>query len=385
METWREELYHSATFTGGNWRNELRHFGIFGQKHGLRRFQNYDGSLTPEGRKRYGVGDPRKPKDEADVDREAHAAAKKAGLDQGDNYKIYARAQAGDKEAQKIIDQWERKPKASDRQINEAGNIVRNTMYNKDPSRQIFRILGADEKKVDEAEEMCKEWLDAAKENTKVYNEMFKELERNKGTRHYYEAVSEIASDAKYYGGFDKMTLRKISDASFMGIFEDGQQSPINAKSMYAYKNGLAEKCYELDSKYNDAHKKLTENVKAKLNEGLERVGATEYTNQSGAKRSLADALTMHMYNKYDDDWESTKGNYLLGEAAHSKSFDATDKKCIEKAENFAKNLKNNNDENTWYLLAEASENLGMDDIRAEDLTSSDWKKLNEEISRLRR
>ena len=33
--------------------NELYHHGIKGQKWGVRRFQNPDGSLTPAGRKRY--------------------------------------------------------------------------------------------------------------------------------------------------------------------------------------------------------------------------------------------------------------------------------------------------------------------------------------------
>ena len=32
-------------------RNELQHHGILGQKWGVRRFQNKDGSLTPEGKK----------------------------------------------------------------------------------------------------------------------------------------------------------------------------------------------------------------------------------------------------------------------------------------------------------------------------------------------
>ena len=36
--------------------SELRHHGIKGQKWGVRRFQNADGSLTSAGRKRYGEG-----------------------------------------------------------------------------------------------------------------------------------------------------------------------------------------------------------------------------------------------------------------------------------------------------------------------------------------
>lgn len=37
--------------------NALWHFGIKGQKWGLRRFQEADGSLTAQGRERYGVGE----------------------------------------------------------------------------------------------------------------------------------------------------------------------------------------------------------------------------------------------------------------------------------------------------------------------------------------
>lgn len=38
----------------------LAHHGIKGQKWGVRRYQNADGSLTAEGRKRKGLGEPRK-------------------------------------------------------------------------------------------------------------------------------------------------------------------------------------------------------------------------------------------------------------------------------------------------------------------------------------
>lgn len=42
--------------------DELYQSGILGMKHGLRRFQYKDGSLTPAGRERYGVGQKRKSK-----------------------------------------------------------------------------------------------------------------------------------------------------------------------------------------------------------------------------------------------------------------------------------------------------------------------------------
>lgn len=38
---------------------ELYHHGIKGQRWGVRRYQNTDGSLTSKGRTRYDVGDPK--------------------------------------------------------------------------------------------------------------------------------------------------------------------------------------------------------------------------------------------------------------------------------------------------------------------------------------
>lgn len=45
MEAWKEELYC----------NELYHHGILGQKWGIRRYQNSDGSYTNEGLRRYNI------------------------------------------------------------------------------------------------------------------------------------------------------------------------------------------------------------------------------------------------------------------------------------------------------------------------------------------
>ena len=56
----------------------LAHYGIKGQKWGIRRFQNADGTLTEDGRKHYGVGDPREKSSKGLTDSQK-AALKKVG------------------------------------------------------------------------------------------------------------------------------------------------------------------------------------------------------------------------------------------------------------------------------------------------------------------
>lgn len=63
---------------------ELRHHGVKGMKWGVRRYQNKDGSLTPDGLKRY-----RKEYDDIKLTQNLHARAKtvnRTGISAVDNY-----------------------------------------------------------------------------------------------------------------------------------------------------------------------------------------------------------------------------------------------------------------------------------------------------------
>lgn len=71
------------------------HYGVKGQVHGQRRWQNPDGTLTPEGREHYGVGEAREPKESDESDKRF------AGLDDiiergfGDSLKVTGKRHLG--------------------------------------------------------------------------------------------------------------------------------------------------------------------------------------------------------------------------------------------------------------------------------------------------
>ena len=87
--------------------SDLRHHGIKGQKWGVRRFQNKDGSLTPNGKKRYGTDDF---KDALDKVNKADSLIKTAKKFQEErDHKVYTDkiktdlSKMSDKELQQVV------------------------------------------------------------------------------------------------------------------------------------------------------------------------------------------------------------------------------------------------------------------------------------------
>lgn len=299
----------------------LAHHGILGQKWGVRRYQNSDGTLTEAGKKRY------------------------------------------TKKAQDIISKAKR---------------------NEDVSAKVFDAIGADKKYLKRANNILAEEKEYQKEITKETDEMFKELE-SKDKIHFYEAASELAEHAEYFGAngkVEEMTVGDMGSVGFYGVLDDGQQGTINAYSMYALEHNLGTRIDKLHKDSVEHEKNSITNAKDCLktafkNVGLDELPAYKDIENYSAAGKLISQLREAKYDAYD-------GQYRLADASYASRMTEKDKDNTIKASKYVSKIKNSNNENTWWYVSEAAENLGMDSVKLKNMTQADWNKLNAEIADLR-
>ena len=316
----------------------LAHWGIKGQKWGVRRFQNPDGSLTPEGKARYGR-----------------------------------------------INQKTAQPK-----IHKIFNTVK---YNEDPSKKVFSELHADPKYLKQAEDVWKKDLNVQKEVTKEVNNMFAGL-RSSENLHVYEAAAEIAAAAQYARDtntwfkpdVDDFTLVDVAQLGFHAVLEDGQQSDINPYSMYVAKNNLQKQVVNLGRRAVDSVHDSQKEAESIISKGLSEVNAdnlTVYPKNPNYKLPNRLALDIR-YRLEKKHLEDTSGRWYLGMAERASTITKEDKRNIDKAERYVRKLDKATDQNTWWYVAEAAENLGMNSTTLKNMSQSDWDRINAEIRKLR-
>lgn len=311
----------------------LEHHGILGQKWGIRRFQNRDGSLTAEGRKRYQV----------------NANKVQPGIHK----------------------------------------FIRDASFDTDPSDKVFKYLGADKKYLDEAHKVMDEYTAENRQLTQEVNTMFKRL-RSSENIHIYEAASELVDHVDYFanGDIDNMTLEGLGQLTFHGVWGDGQQGDVNAYSMYASEKHLEDGVDKLVRRDSEISNKARTRTRELIETGLSEVGAEQLTASSkNSNYKLSSALAEHMMNAAErrDNWESRSGGWYANDADSASRFTPEIKKNIAKAKNYVLKFNNASDQNTWWYVSQAAENLGMTSTQLKNMTQSDWDRINQEISQLRK
>ena len=258
-------------------------------------------------------------------------------------------------------------------------NTYSKSKYDDDISDDIFGIIKANKTKLKEAKSIINDSVKTRDKIADEFNNIFAPLENNKNTLTYYEAVSEIADSNNR---IDDFTLDDMAQATWMGVWEDGQQGYCNAYSLYAYDNGYGGTVDAMRDYANNVEKNAKKSASQIIQQAFDEVGGQKLTVNSNSNYSLSEALA----NRIDKHMLSENTDMTLYMLDNSvPNFDSNTKKAINSAEKWVSKVNDNSSENTWYLFNTAVQNLGMSNIKCNDMTDSDWKKINDEILRMKR
>lgn len=325
----KTELYHSFSDEDIS---VLKHHGILGMKWGVRRYQNEDGTLTEEGKRRYGAG-ARNPKN-----------------------------------------------------VEKARNIYLNSRYNEDVSDKVLEAVNADTSSLNKVRDDIKVAYDERIKQVDKFDKLYSELKNDKNVYTKYCVESELAT-----GGVspDKMTLEDMGWSSYMALFEDGQQGIVNAYSLYNYDHGLQKKTSDIYNKISSIDRNIKDSASKIIQSELDKVGGENLTTNKNNNYKLSEALVRRMMidreSIADKEGIDTTGYYWCEEANNVDGFTDGIKNDIKSAKKYISKIKNNDKESTWWVFNEAVRNLGLDQNTLSNLSDSDWNKINEEIANLKK
>lgn len=301
-------------------------------KWGIRRYQNEDGSLTEEGKRRYGAGNPKN--------------------------------------------------------VKKARDIYMNSGVYKDVANEVFESLNADTSSLDKVRNDIKTAFVEKKKTMDEFRDTYSELLNNEKTYTKYCVESDLAEFGNFGKKVDDQTLESMQWAAYLALFEDGQQGMINAYSLYNYDNGLQDKTSKLYTKIVSADDEIIDSASKIIQNELDKVGGNNLTTRDGGTFKLSEGLARQMLNSYantkSDDGFYEIGDYLCVQADEADTFNDEQKQAIKSAKKYVSKVKNNDEASTWWVFREAVENLGLDQNTLSDLSDSDWNKINEEIANIK-
>lgn len=309
--------------------DELKHHGIQGQKWGVRRYQNVDGSLTPEGREHYGYGEPLDKK-------EAKSLAKNMKNMSSEEIRNRLRKSFGEEAVDRINTNYDR--------------ITENNIK----AEKLFDNMTDDD------------LSNCAAQAALLYNKP------DGGP--WLDPMSGNRSDA---------TMKDISRVLFGYTCDDYDQGRTNAYNVYLKQQGTFDKNFNLINESNS----LSEENKQIISDQVENA-LGKYKNYpaqvsnlfiNGRKLQYAKSAAKMAIDKLDRSDSlfdlSYESNFAADWDPKIKDSDLANTKKIIGAIGITAS--------GWYQIMQACENLGMNDFKYADMTESDWKRLGKEMNRL--
>lgn len=276
-------------YTENDWRNytELYHHGILGMKWGIRRYQNSDGSLTEEGRKRYGV------KDSVDITKERPLASNKGHED------------AVRKQIVNAVGECLSKQNGRGEIAKKLSNVCDEIKSNKRLSKSIkeMQALGKE----------CQDFWDG-----KEYN--------------YYSTLAGLVNYKFYKDSADEYGISK-NDFIYGYKHEDFDQGTGNSYSLYLMDKGVDgskydQRCMKALSDYDD-------NLRAAVNDYMGDQATTRVRDVTSGKDVKASSVLVKAIDdqlnsyEYDADWFGGPVDECgFGDAATTKAY----RKALEEA-----------------------------------------------------
>lgn len=327
--------------------NYIEHHGIKGQKWGVRRYQNPDGSLTEEGKQRYLNPD-------GSLNRQGQKELGREGVAKFNQQ----RQQQQNNNSGNVYDE--------ETQKNKLNNAKQNKMYDK---LFVETIQNADLSD----DEINKEY-EAYLKDPKKYSETFEtnslgkiknSLSGNNTSKAKPKTESKPKKETQKENGKSEYEreMNKILD-------EKGYLDTDDIKSLSKYSTKIGSESRNNSSKSNnDIEKEQLELYKKKMNETLDKKGH----------------ITPSDMEKWNKEIESETGHKIKTGQEKAKEAKATkkeEKKEIKAAQKeVEKNLKGGLVSN-WALLNKAMKEAGITDQK--NMTAADWNRVNEEIKKLR-